>query len=117
MPGTLEGGKLAAETNIARHGDDYYSRIGAIGGRNGNTGGFKDINLAKKAGAIGGKLSRRGPSTTAKQTTIDNRKYLKSPYCTYCTKRGHQAYVCDIRLDMIAKNKRITERHGVTRPW
>lgn len=42
------------------HGDDFYSRIGAKGGRNGHTGGFaSNRELASIAGAKGGRNSRR----------------------------------------------------------
>ncbi len=33
MPGTKEGGQLAAERNKAKHGSDFYARIGAKGGK------------------------------------------------------------------------------------
>ena len=60
MSGTLEGGKKAAATNRARHGDDFYRRIGKKGGQNGHTGGFYDNReLARAAGAKGGRISRR----------------------------------------------------------
>lgn len=40
---------------------DDYRRIGRIGGKNSNTGGFaKDSKRAAEIGAIGGKYSRRG---------------------------------------------------------
>jgi uncharacterized protein len=61
MGGTRIGGKRCAATNKARHGEDYYSRIGAIGGKNGHTGGFhNNRELARRARAIGGRISRRG---------------------------------------------------------
>lgn len=61
MPGTLKGGKKAAATNMLKHGKDFYKRIGAMGGRNGHTGGFAaNPELAKIAGAKGGKISKRG---------------------------------------------------------
>ena len=61
MAGTLAGGKKAAVTNVARHGEDFYKRIGAKGGRNGITGGFAaNRELARIAGAKGGRTSRRG---------------------------------------------------------
>ena len=61
MAGTVAGGKKAAATNIARHGKDFYKNIGRIGGRNGTTGGFAaNRELARIAGALGGKVSRRG---------------------------------------------------------
>jgi len=61
MAGTKEGGMKARATNLARHGEDWYSRIGRIGGRNGHTGGFaSNPELARIAGAKGGRNSRRG---------------------------------------------------------
>ena len=63
MAGTKEGGKKSAMTNKHRHGEDFYSRIGHIGGKNGHTGGFaSNPELAREAGRKGGKKSRRGKS-------------------------------------------------------
>lgn len=60
MAGTKAGGAKAAATNKAKHGDDFYKRIGAIGGRLGRTGGFAaNPELARIAGAKGGRISRR----------------------------------------------------------
>lgn len=65
MSGTKEGGRKARDKNIAND-PDFYKRIGSIGGRNGNTGGFADRELASRAGRIGGlKSRRRGPSKKA----------------------------------------------------
>ena len=65
MPGTKAGGVKAAKTNFERHGKDFYKRIGAIGGHNGHTGGFAaHPELARIAGAKGGKISRRTGVTT-----------------------------------------------------
>jgi len=64
MAGTQKGGKAAAETNKTRHGSDFYARIGAKGGKKGTTGGFAaNRDLARQAGAKGGRISRRGKST------------------------------------------------------
>ena len=61
MPGTKEGGKLAAETNKFLYGDDFYARIGKLGGQKGRTGGFfQNRELARIAGKKGGSISRRG---------------------------------------------------------
>lgn len=64
MPGTPRGGRLAAMKNKKRHGADFYKRIGAKGGRNSSTGGFaageEGRARARKFGAIGGSVSRRG---------------------------------------------------------
>lgn len=60
MAGTLEGGKAAAKTNKAKYGEDYYQRIGAKGGKLGTTGGFwANRELARTAGAKGGRISRK----------------------------------------------------------
>lgn len=60
MAGSKDGGKKAAKTNKELYGKDFYKRIGSKGGRNGHTGGFaSNPELARKAGKIGGLLSRR----------------------------------------------------------
>ena len=63
MSGTLEGGRKAAATNKAKYGKEFYADIGRKGGRNGHTGGFAaNPELARIAGAKGGKKSKRGPA-------------------------------------------------------
>jgi general stress protein YciG len=60
MAGTKTGGKSAAATNKAKYGADFYARIGAKGGKKGHTGGFfANRDLARSAGAKGGRISRR----------------------------------------------------------
>lgn len=60
MAGTVKGGQRAAATNKARHGADFYAKIGAKGGKLGRTGGFAaNRELARIAGAKGGRISRR----------------------------------------------------------
>lgn len=67
MPGTREGGAKAAETNKKKYGSDFYAEIGRKGGRNGHTGGFAaNPELARIAGAIGGRKSKRGPAKRGK---------------------------------------------------
>ncbi len=71
MPGTIEGGKKAATTNKARHGEDFYARIGGIGGSRSTEGGFASFNVgadgltgrqrARVVGRVGGLKSRRKP--------------------------------------------------------
>ena len=59
MAGTKAGGIKAAQKNLAND-PNFYRRIGRIGGRNGHTGGFAaNPELARIAGAKGGKISRR----------------------------------------------------------
>ena len=61
MAGTKAGGLKAAATNIERYGENFYARIGKVGGQNGHTGGFAaNPALARVAGAKGGRKSRRG---------------------------------------------------------
>ncbi len=61
MAGTFEGGLKASITNKKLHGEDFYKRIGRIGGARGTTGGFAaNRELARIAGAKGGRISRRG---------------------------------------------------------
>lgn len=60
MAGTKAGGQKAAMTNKAKHGSDFYAKIGKKGGQNGKTGGFAaNPELARIAGAKGGRISRR----------------------------------------------------------
>lgn len=40
MAGNKKGGIKAARVNLARHGEDFYQRIGAIGGKASGKGGF-----------------------------------------------------------------------------
>lgn len=64
MAGTYAGGRAAAATNKAKHGDDFYRKIGAIGGKRGKTGGFyANRELARLAGAKGGRISKRRKRT------------------------------------------------------
>lgn len=72
MPGTIEGGKKAARTNLKRHGKNFYANIGRKGGKKGHTGGFASDKVGKDgltgleraaiAGRKGGQLSKRGPA-------------------------------------------------------
>lgn len=59
MAGTVAGGKKAAAKNLQRD-PDFYAKIGRRGGQHGHTGGFAaNPELARIAGARGGKISRR----------------------------------------------------------
>jgi uncharacterized protein len=63
MAGTKDGGRKAAATNKNKYGSEFYAKIGAMGGRKGTTGGFyANRELARVAGARGGRISRRGKS-------------------------------------------------------
>ena len=80
MAGNKEGGLKAAAKNTAND-PDFYRRIGRIGGRNGHGGGFAaNRELASRAGAIGGKISKRGKSpakaATRRETAVKAVKEL-----------------------------------------
>ena len=65
MAGTKAGGQKAAAKNKEKYGADFYAKIGAKGGEKGTTGGFfANRELARKAGAKGGKISRRTKKTS-----------------------------------------------------
>lgn len=66
MAGTKSGGAKTRDTNKRKHGQDFYSRVGAIGGRAKVPKGFAISGLARTAGKIGGTKSRR---KSVKQTT------------------------------------------------
>lgn len=59
MAGNKTGGQKAAAKNKAKD-PDFYKKIGAIGGAKSRTGGFySNRELARIAGAKGGRISRR----------------------------------------------------------
>ena len=65
MSGTKVGGLKSRETIYKIHGADFYKRIGRMGGKAGdpsNKGFASNIERARKAGAKGGKISKRGPA-------------------------------------------------------
>ena len=76
MAGTVDGGRLAAVKNRKRHGNDFYRRIGRMGGSMSRTGGFASKKVgadgltgrqrAKLAGAAGGEKSKRGRTILAR---------------------------------------------------
>jgi len=69
MSGSKEGGKKASETLKKLYGEDYYQRIGQMGGLNGTTGGFASDKVgedgltgrqrARLAGIKGGKVTKK----------------------------------------------------------
>lgn len=76
MSGTAEGGQRTAQTNKEKYGENYYSKIGAMGGKKGKKDGaikgFAAMSYEKRAaaGRAGGKVSKRGP---AKKVEIEPR--------------------------------------------
>ena len=65
MAGTKIGGQKAAAKNLLKD-PFFYAKIGKKGGENGNTGGFAaNPELARIAGAKGGRISRRKKATVS----------------------------------------------------
>lgn len=67
MAGSTKGGKRAAQTNKERYGEDFYQRIGKLSVVSWEKNGRKprgfaaNPELARIAGARGGRKSRRRP--------------------------------------------------------
>jgi len=60
MAGTKDGGRMATKTMKEKYGEDYFKNIGSKGGKAKVPKGFAlNRELASKAGAIGGRISRR----------------------------------------------------------
>lgn len=79
MPGTKSGGVKARDANYAKHGKDFYKRIGKMGGQSGRgpnyKGGFaSDPELARRAGQKGGRISRRGPESEKSRQLREQRR-------------------------------------------
>ena len=80
MAGNAKGGHQAAKTIRARHGRDFYVRIGRLGGMKSRHGGFASTKVgkdgltgsqrAKLAGARGGSKSRRGKTTAVRRSNV-----------------------------------------------
>lgn len=69
MPGNKIGGRKAAKTNKELYGEDFYRILGSKGGqKKGVKKGFAlNPEMAKIAGAKGGKKSKRGPGGSRKE--------------------------------------------------
>jgi len=73
MAGTKAGGQKAAAKNKQLYGADFYASIGAKGGAKGRTGGFAaNRELARIAGAKGGRISRRSKAAAAPTDEASN---------------------------------------------
>ena len=79
MSGTKAGGIKAAKTNKERQGEDFFKRIGAIGGRNGHTGGFASMTPERRSecGRKGGSKSKRGKAKESEKKTTPKFKTAK----------------------------------------
>lgn len=78
MSGTRSGGIQARDTNKKKYGEDFYREIGRKGGLKGRTGGFyANRELARIAGAKGGRISRRGKAKEVLDDTKDKQSNNK----------------------------------------
>lgn len=78
MSGTRAGGLKARQTNLKKYGKNFYRNIGYLGGANGHTGGFAaNPELAKLAGAKGGRNGKRGISKDTPAKVKQIKKLLK----------------------------------------
>lgn len=84
MSGNKEGGLKASITSKKKYGDDFYKRLGEMGGHRGRgCGGFAaNPELAKIAGSKGGKRSKRGPGKVKKETEEAKDKRITKNYTT-----------------------------------
>jgi len=64
MAGSVDGGRLAAQTNKAKYGESFYKDIGKLGGavKHPYKGFGGNRELARIVGAKGGKISKRTKS-------------------------------------------------------
>jgi len=76
MAGTKEGGLIAAEVNKQKYGNDFYKKIGAIGGKKSKTGGFAS-NVIGPDGLTGRERARIFGNIYGKNTT-PSKKITKS---------------------------------------
>lgn len=70
MSGSVAGGRKARDTNLARHGKDFYRELGAKGGaKTGIAKGFALMTRAQHhaASVKGGSNSRRGKGKKVEQ--------------------------------------------------
>lgn len=103
MSGTHIGGVRTAKTNKEKYGSDYYKSIGRRGGMASDKGGFKSRpDLAKIAGAKGGKNSRRGPAISDEKKLQIKCYIVDHPDAT----QKEIASACDTNVYMVAKMNR-----------
>jgi len=81
MSGTKIGGLNASKTNREKHGEDFYKRIGALGGKKGKADGAikgfaANQERAILAGQKGGSISRRTWSVEQRKQHSDRMKGL-----------------------------------------
>lgn len=84
MAGNTRGGRKAAMTNMNLYGNDFYHKIGKLGGAASNTGGFAYLKRTgqtdkiSQAGSIGGAISRKGNSAAIAKARAEARKRIRA---------------------------------------
>ena len=75
MSGTVAGGMKAREIFYEKYGRDYFKNIGRKGGEvcNPYKGYGSSQERAKRAGSIGGKISKRGPAKKKKEENVQEK--------------------------------------------
>ena len=75
MSGTVAGGIKTREIFYEKYGRDYFKNIGRKGGEvcNPYKGFGSSQERAKRAGSIGGKLSKRGPAKKKKEKNVQEK--------------------------------------------
>jgi len=77
MAGTIIGGRKASKTNRQKYGQDFYKVQGSKGGSKVHPETrpfFANRELARIAGARGGRISRRGPNKPKEQSKASVRR-------------------------------------------
>ena len=65
MAGTKIGGQKCRDENKRKYGEDYYQKIGALGGKKSAIKGFAAMDKARvsEIGRKGGLISKRGKAS------------------------------------------------------
>lgn len=113
MSGTKAGSLKAVATINKRYGPGYWSRIGSTGGKVKGPKGFAlDRELARTAGSIGGKRSKRGKRPVDAHSLTDEaqiamaRLRTENPYKWTYRKLGKKFGLTGQRIHRILNGKR-----------
>lgn len=81
MSSTRAGGIKAAQTNKERYGNDFYRKVGKLGGTKSRGGGFAsvDSNMARLCGQLGGLTAcyKRNPASVDINKIIEIKKEIR----------------------------------------
>lgn len=110
MAGTKLGALNAKKTNLERHGDDFFKRIGSIGGSaRVSTKGFgANPERARLAGIKGGSRSRRGKASE----TLAPRQSTRLWYFTFGFGQVHEGCYTTIRGSEDEARAEMFRRYG-----